>query len=430
MKDSQKGFVAPLLIIIIAVLAIGAGVYYYSSKNGPSNTNESLNSNQTPPLATDNSINNNVSTQNSSGTLSASPVTTTTAGGNCSTTLSWKATPNGYVMYNGVLLSSGAGGLQPFSRVNTTGIMFELHSDQSMSPATKLASVFVKCVTAKTIPVQSVQWPFFFSISPSSLVQNQSYKLTGSISSAASSSPIYFSLQRSDGSLYYDAFLSSPAPMTDKNGNATITQTVSISSSGQDGQWIAWVTIGGKMSQKTTIAVSTASTQKPSITSISPTTVTPGGTVFIYGSNFSGGFYDNLVIFNKGGGSMRATPTTSGGISGFYFVVPANILPGTYSILVEDMNSKLDSNPVTLIIATTSNSLVCGAVGDVNLDGKISQADTDLIYSYLAGNTTLTSAQKQNADVDGNKTIDGLVDIPYITRYLNGQATTFSACSQ
>ncbi|MFA5942188.1 MAG: hypothetical protein WC798_00735 [Candidatus Paceibacterota bacterium] len=90
MKNSQKGFIAPLLIIIIAVLAIGAGVYYYSSKNGPSNTNGSLNSNQTPPITTDNSVNNNVSTQNPVVQPPTSPANNSSG----ETTTGWKTYSN------------------------------------------------------------------------------------------------------------------------------------------------------------------------------------------------------------------------------------------------------------------------------------------------------------------------------------------------
>ena len=39
MKNLQKGFVVPLLIAIIAVLAIGGGVYYYSKNIKPTGPN-------------------------------------------------------------------------------------------------------------------------------------------------------------------------------------------------------------------------------------------------------------------------------------------------------------------------------------------------------------------------------------------------------
>lgn len=74
MKNTQKGFIMPVILVIIALLVIGGGVYYYSQKtksseNGSSNMNGTLNSNQTSPLTTENSINNNVSTKNFLSTL-------------------------------------------------------------------------------------------------------------------------------------------------------------------------------------------------------------------------------------------------------------------------------------------------------------------------------------------------------------------------
>ena len=54
MKNSQKGFVVPL-IIVIAVLAIGGGVYYYSKNPG------------TPQIQKNTVVNNTVdNTQNTS----------------------------------------------------------------------------------------------------------------------------------------------------------------------------------------------------------------------------------------------------------------------------------------------------------------------------------------------------------------------------
>ena len=35
MKNTQKGFIVPLLIVIIAVLVIGGGVYVYTKNSNP-----------------------------------------------------------------------------------------------------------------------------------------------------------------------------------------------------------------------------------------------------------------------------------------------------------------------------------------------------------------------------------------------------------
>ncbi|OGI95344.1 hypothetical protein A2917_02140 [Candidatus Nomurabacteria bacterium RIFCSPLOWO2_01_FULL_42_17] len=47
MKNSQKGFVVPLIIAIIAILAIGGGVYYFKTANtGSSSVNNNPDTNQ------------------------------------------------------------------------------------------------------------------------------------------------------------------------------------------------------------------------------------------------------------------------------------------------------------------------------------------------------------------------------------------------
>ena len=59
MKNSQKGFVVPLLLVIIAVLVIGGGVYVYENKKteapavvdtGTQPVNQQQTNTQTPPV--------------------------------------------------------------------------------------------------------------------------------------------------------------------------------------------------------------------------------------------------------------------------------------------------------------------------------------------------------------------------------------------
>ncbi|PCI29549.1 hypothetical protein COB55_01860 [Candidatus Wolfebacteria bacterium] len=75
--------------------------------------------------------------------------------------------------------------------------------------------------------------------------------------------------------------------------------------------------------------------------------------------------------------------------------------------------------------------LACGSphfAGDVNFDGKISQADRDLITAYVKGSRTLTNAQERRADVNTDKLINSL-DIALVGSYINGTITTFESCS-
>src|SRR3989344_4454648 len=64
MKNSQKGFIVPVLIVIIALLVIGGGVYVYKNKKteAPLNTGTPQTNNQTPSVATNQTILNSLIT--------------------------------------------------------------------------------------------------------------------------------------------------------------------------------------------------------------------------------------------------------------------------------------------------------------------------------------------------------------------------------
>lgn len=70
----------------------------------------------------------------------------------------------------------------------------------------------------------------------------------------------------------------------------------------------------------------------------------------------------------------------------------------------------------------------CQGYGDVNFDGFVSTADSDLIQNYLVGNVTLTTGQQKVSDVNA----DGMISISdalYIGQYANNQRTTFPVCT-
>lgn len=50
MKNTQKGFIVPIIIIIVAVLAIGGGTYVYTKNNQNTETNTSANATSTPSI--------------------------------------------------------------------------------------------------------------------------------------------------------------------------------------------------------------------------------------------------------------------------------------------------------------------------------------------------------------------------------------------
>lgn len=71
----------------------------------------------------------------------------------------------------------------------------------------------------------------------------------------------------------------------------------------------------------------------------------------------------------------------------------------------------------------------CKPYGDVNLDTKVNTVDAQLILRNVAGLTTFTEVQKQNADVDANGKVTS-VDSLLIQRYISGLITTFPVCSK
>jgi len=69
----------------------------------------------------------------------------------------------------------------------------------------------------------------------------------------------------------------------------------------------------------------------------------------------------------------------------------------------------------------------CGNYGDVDGDGFVTQADSDLVLNYGVGNVTLTAEQIENADVSNNGATSAY-DSALILQYIEGIITTFPAC--
>jgi hypothetical protein len=68
---------------------------------------------------------------------------------------------------------------------------------------------------------------------------------------------------------------------------------------------------------------------------------------------------------------------------------------------------------------TTAPQIV---IGDINGDGKINATDALIIKRYIAGNVTLTDAQKSAADINGDGRINA-TDSLLIKRYIAGLST-------
>ncbi|MHB8710231.1 MAG: peptidoglycan-binding domain-containing protein [Minisyncoccota bacterium] len=209
-------------------------------------------------------------------------------------------------------------------------------------------------------PIQSVQMTgsFFLSVSPTSIVRNQTYIFSGSISNATPNSLIYFTLQRPDGSLYYDTFPTSYS--TDANGNATISRTATIGNSGQNGHWTAWVTVDGKTSEKTYIDV-TAPITAPAITVLSPNggeTLSVGQqtTIRWSSSNLSGNVSVYLNSSDGGDCLLNTVPVSQGyltmGLSNYQCPnIPRTITAGQYKVLLNT-----DTNPNNNVLGVNDSS--------------------------------------------------------------------------
>ncbi len=74
-----------------------------------------------------------------------------------------------------------------------------------------------------------------------------------------------------------------------------------------------------------------------------------------------------------------------------------------------------------------SKPLVCGSIGDVDNDGKITDKDADAVLKILSGNITPSDDQKKRADVSGNGNV-AIEDSLAIRKYVSGILSTFDAC--
>ncbi|HDZ54494.1 MAG TPA: hypothetical protein ENI19_02480 [Candidatus Nealsonbacteria bacterium] len=107
----------------------------------------------------------------------------------------------------------------------------------------------------------------------------------------------------------------------------------------------------------------------------------------------------------------------------------------TVNLTQEKVESTMSIGTIRPIIREIGKIPPCGlslggvdiVFGDINLDGYISKADSQLILEYVVGKQTLTWEQLKRADVDGNKDIDS-VDAMFILQYAQGLRKTFPVC--
>ena len=69
----------------------------------------------------------------------------------------------------------------------------------------------------------------------------------------------------------------------------------------------------------------------------------------------------------------------------------------------------------------------CPPYGDVNYDGRVTNADALMIAEYLVGKITLTDSQLVRADVTGDGVVN-IADAMFIKQYVDGVRDTFPVC--
>ena len=79
------------------------------------------------------------------------------------------------------------------------------------------------------------------------------------------------------------------------------------------------------------------------------------------------------------------------------------------------MNKKIGFLIVILILL--SANVFCFVLGDVNFDGKVTKADAELVGQWFTSQKTLTTLEKNAADVDCNGWVN-VYDVQYLYRYL------------
>lgn len=113
-----------------------------------------------------------------------------------------------------------------------------------------------------------------------------------------------------------------------------------------------------------------------------------------------------------------------------------------YFIKAGDVNNDKTTNSIDVVtIARAAQQLIttfdvcsktkpfsCGALGEIDGDGLITNLDATQVGRYVAGSIQLTPEQLQNADADKNGKID-IVDALFIARYAEGLDSKLKGCS-
>ncbi|MEK9134990.1 MAG: hypothetical protein AAB451_01695 [Patescibacteria group bacterium] len=156
----------------------------------------------------------------------------------------------------------------------------------------------------------------------SNIILGETYKFSAKIKNAPANSPVYFYLQRPDGSFEYNGVNTDFLGQTNASGNwnRNITQTLPVQ--GQTGKYASWFVVGGITSNTIYHYVTgSISSQKPSITVLSPN----GGEKWSFGethnitwkSSYSSNDKIKIVLNTKSGSPVKIITQNLSDI-GFY----------------------------------------------------------------------------------------------------------------
>jgi len=140
-------------------------------------------------------------------------------------------------------------------------------------------------------------------------------------------------------------------------------------------------------------------------------------------------------------------------LSNLHFTIYAMLTPGTTFVTVPDTENFMDEaiaegeyvdvTMMSYIMALLANEMHANAngheyikdrilnaltvnydypLGDVNLDGKVTAADVNLLYRYVGGLAELSELQKQIGDVNQDGVVTG-ADVNLLYRYVGGLAS-------
>ena len=140
----------------------------------------------------------------------------------------------------------------------------------------------------------------------------------------------------------------------------------------------------------------------------------PSNTAYVRSGNGNLGGYFNVTVTSNtiSVNYSNSAPVSAAGYLGFVTIKTTATPPPSFVI------SQV-TNATGTSISTSNVTVSRILMGDVNLDGSVTQEDAELVNRAVLGKTTLNTTQQRAADVNGNGTVDA-TDSLNILKYVNG----------